>query len=52
MVAVQRATLAPILADHSILAFEKGVVSNAGIESAIKPLRKDFSLQTFGVVIQ
>lgn len=52
LVAVQRATLAPVLADHSIQAFEKGVAKTADIESAIKPFRKDFSLQTFGVAVQ
>jgi hypothetical protein len=34
------------------VAFEKGIVSNANIESAIKPFRKGFSLQTFGVAVQ
>jgi hypothetical protein len=52
LVAVERATLAPILADHSIQVFEKGVATNAAIESAIRPSRKDFSLQNFGVVLQ
>jgi hypothetical protein len=52
LVAVHRATLAPILADRSIVVFEKGVATNAAITSAIQPLRKDFSLQDFGVVVQ
>jgi hypothetical protein len=52
LVAVQRATLAPVLADRSITVFEKGVVSNAAIEAAIQPVRKDFSLQNFGVLVQ
>jgi len=52
LVAVHRAALAQVLADRGILVFEKGVVSNATIESAIKPLRKDFSLRNFGVVVQ
>jgi hypothetical protein len=53
LVALDRAALAQILADHSpgVLVFEKGVVSNASIEAAIKPLRRDFSLRTFGVVM-
>jgi len=37
LVAVERATLVPILADHGIQAFEKGVASNSAIESAIRP---------------
>jgi hypothetical protein len=52
LVAVERATIAPILADHSIQVFEKGVTTNAAIESAVRPSRKDFSLQNFGVVLQ
>ncbi len=52
LVAVERATLGPILADSSILVFEKGVAQAATIEAAIKPHRKDFSLQNFGVVVQ
>jgi len=52
LVAVQRAALAPILADHSILVFEKGVAKSTAIESAIRPFRKDFSLQSFGVAVQ
>jgi hypothetical protein len=52
LVAAQRAALAPVLADHSILAFEKGVASGATIESAIQPFHKSFSLQSFGVLVQ
>ena len=52
LVAVQRAALVQILADHSIVAFEKGVTPNASIVAAIKPFRKDFSLQNFGVVVR
>lgn len=53
LVAVHRAALGQVLADREpgVLVFEKGVVSNAAIEAAIKPLRKDFSLQNFGVVM-
>ena len=52
LVALQRAVLAQILADRSIVVFEKGVTSNANIESAIRPFQKGFSLQNFGVVVQ
>ena len=52
LVAVHRAALAQVLADRGILVFEKGVVSNSTIESAIRAFRKDFSLQNFGVVVQ
>jgi len=52
LVALQRATLVPILADHSILVFEKGVAKNSDIESAIQPFRKGFSLLSFGVAVQ
>jgi hypothetical protein len=52
LVAVQRAALAPVLADRSILAFEKGVASAATIESAIQPFHKSVSLQNFGVLVQ
>jgi len=54
LVAVDRATLVPILADHSsgVLLFEKGRVSARQIEAAIRRYRKDFSMQKFGVAIQ
>ena len=54
LVALQRTALAQVLADRSagVLVFEKGVVSDASIEAAIRPFRKDFSLQSFGVVAQ
>lgn len=54
LVAVNRAALAQILADHEpgVLVFEKGVSRTADIESALQPLRKGFSLQNFGVVVQ
>ena len=53
-VAVDRAGLAEILADNApgVLVFEKGVVAQAVIEAAVKPFRKDFSLNTFGVPVQ
>jgi len=54
LVAVDRAALLPILADHSagVMVFEKGRAAGSQIEAAIKPYRKDFSLQNFGVAIQ
>lgn len=53
-VAVDRAPLTEVLADRTpgVLAFEKGVAKSAAIESAIRPFRKDFSLDNFGVPIQ
>ena len=53
-VAVDRAGLAEVLADHGpgVLVFEMGVTKGADIEAAIRPFRKDFSLQNFGVVVQ
>jgi len=53
-VAVDRPRLAEVLADTApgVLVFEKGVVPKATIEAAIKPFRKDFSLDTFGVPVQ
>ena len=38
-----------ILADRSITAFELGVASKADIESGVKPFRKDFDLDKFGM---
>jgi hypothetical protein len=52
LVAVQRATLARSWRTVASWFFEKGVARAADVESAIQPLRKDFSLQTFGVPIQ
>ena len=54
LVALRRTALAQVLADRSagVLVFEKGVVSDASIEAAIRPFRKDFSLLSFGVVAQ
>ncbi len=54
LVAVNRAALAGVLADHSagVLVFEKSKVPQKEIESAIQPFRKDFSLSRFGVVVQ
>lgn len=50
-VAQNGAALLPLLNDKSILAFEKGVSSQATVEAAIQQVRKDFSLETFGMVM-
>jgi len=50
-VAANRTALLPILNDKSIQVFEKGRVPKGIIESAIKPVRKDFNLDTFGMVM-
>ena len=54
LVAVDRAALAEVLNDHApgVLVFDKSVTPAADIESAIRPFRKDFSLNTFGVAVQ
>ena len=54
LVALQRGALAQALADDEpgVLVFEKGVAKPADVEAAIRPFRKDFSLQNFGVPIQ
>jgi hypothetical protein len=53
-VAVDRTGLAEVFADQSagVLVFEKGVTPAATIEAVIRPFRKDFSLQNFGVPVQ
>jgi hypothetical protein len=50
-VAQNRAALQPVLNDKTIQAFEKGVASRATIDAAIQHFRKDFSLETFGMVM-
>lgn len=54
LVSLQRTALAQVLADREpgVIVFEKGVAKDADIESAIQPLRKGFSLQNFGVMVQ
>jgi hypothetical protein len=52
LVGVNRAALADVLADKSILAFEKSRVSQQEIEAAVRAFRKDFSLSRFGVAVQ
>jgi hypothetical protein len=51
-VGVNRAALADLLADKSILAFAKSRVSQQEIEAAVRAFRKDFSLSRFGVAVQ
>jgi hypothetical protein len=46
-----REALRAILADRAITVFEKGRVSRAQIESAIRRVRKDFDFEKFGVVM-
>jgi len=50
-VAQNGAALLPLLNDKSIQAFEKGVASPAAMEAAIRQVRKDFALETFGMVM-
>lgn len=40
-----------LLADKTITVYEKGAVSKQVIESAVKPRRKDFNLDSFGMVM-
>ena len=51
LVAYNRSALLPILKDTTITVFEKGRVSKTTIETALKPYRKDFNLDTFGMVM-
>lgn len=50
-VAKNREALLPVLNDTTIKAFEKGRVAKVEIESNVKQVRKDFSLDTFGMVM-
>jgi len=50
-IAQNRAALQTILNDKTIQAFEKGVASQAAVDAAIQPFRKDFRLETFGMVM-
>jgi len=52
LVGANPAALANVLADSSVLAFEKSKVPQQQIEAAIKVYRKDFSLSRFGVAVQ
>jgi hypothetical protein len=40
-----------LLADKTVVSFEKGFVPKATIEAAIKFRRKDFNLDKFGLVM-
>ena len=48
-VAVDRASLLPILNDKTVLSFEKGKHTRSEIETALKRFRKDFVLEHLGV---
>jgi hypothetical protein len=50
-VAQDGAALLPLLNDKSIQAFEKGTAPQATVEAAIQQVRKDFSLEAFGMVM-
>lgn len=50
-VAQNRVAFGALLADRTIQVFEKGSASKAAIENAIKQARKDFSLDSFGMVM-
>jgi len=45
------AAFAPILSDSSVQVFEKGKDTKETIENALKKFKKDFSLDSFGVVM-
>ena len=50
-VARNRAAFQPLFNDKSIKIFEKGRMLKGDLEAAIKPHRKDFDLDTFGMVL-
>ena len=50
-VARSRAAFEPLLADKNITVLEKGRVSKTSLEAAIRVYRKDFDLDTFGMVM-
>jgi hypothetical protein len=50
-VAQNRAAFSVLLADKTIEVFQKGAVSKSAIETAIKQVRRDFSLDSFGMVM-
>jgi hypothetical protein len=50
-VARKRSALLPILADTTIVSYEKGTASAAAIETALRPLKKGFSLVQFEAVM-
>jgi hypothetical protein len=52
LVGANPAALANVLADKSVLAFEKSKFTQQQIEAAVRPFRKDFSLSHFGVTVQ
>ena len=50
-VAQNKAAFSVLLADRTIEVFQKGFASKTVIETAIKQVRRDFSLDTFGMVM-
>jgi hypothetical protein len=50
-VAQNRAAFSALLADKTIQVFQKGNASKASIEAAMKQIRHDFSLDSFGMVM-
>jgi hypothetical protein len=50
-VAQSRAAFSVLLADKTIQVFQRGSASKSSIETAIKQVRKDFSLDSFGMVM-
>jgi hypothetical protein len=50
-VAQNHAAFSVLLADKTIQIYQKGALSKSAIESAIKQVRKDFSLDSFGMVM-
>jgi hypothetical protein len=51
LVARNRSAFQSLLSDKTIAVFEKGRVTKAQIESALKQYRKDLSLDSFGTVM-
>jgi hypothetical protein len=50
-VARTRAAFQTILSDASITTFEKGKAAKADVETAVKKVRKNFDMDTFGTVM-
>ena len=50
-VAQNRVAFSVLLADKTIQVFQRGSASKSSIETAIKQVRRDFSLDSFGMVM-
>lgn len=50
-VAQNNAAFSALLADKTVTVFPKGAVSKQTIENAVRPLRRDFNLDSFGMVM-